>query len=192
MIDFIEGTIIKKAPTLAIIQVGGIGIALHVPISTYEAIGEPGEEVSLCTYLSIKNEELNLYGFASNEERELFQKLVSVQGIGAKSALGILSEIRVNEFERAVLEEDTATLTAIHGIGPKTAKRILFELKESIRESRRPAAQISPLKRDAVSALVSLGFKASKARTLVEQALKGKESHTVEELIKETLKLSHQ
>jgi Holliday junction DNA helicase RuvA len=164
---------------------------VHIPISTFEAIGNPGDTVTLRTYLSIKNEELHLYGFASFEERELFEKLVSVQGIGAKIALAILSEIQVTEFERAILEEDLVTLTAIHGIGPKTAKRILFELKESIKESR-PVAQVSPLKKDAVNALVSLGFKASKARILVEQALKRKEMESVEELIKETLKLSRQ
>jgi Holliday junction DNA helicase RuvA len=191
MIDFIEGIIVRKSPTTTVVKVGGIGIFLHIPISTYESTGNPGDAVILRTYLSIKNEELHLYGFASIEERELFKKLLSVQGIGAKIALGVLSEIRVDEFEQAVLEEDMVTLTAIHGIGPKTAKRILFELKETIKESL-PAAKISPLKKDAVSALVSLGFKASTARTLVEQALRKKELQTVEELIKETLKLSHQ
>lgn len=191
MIDFIKGTIIKKAPTSAVIQVGGVGIIVHIPISTYEAIGNSGDTVTLRTFLSVKNEELNLYGFASFEERQLFEKLVSVQGIGAKIALGILSEIRVAEFERAVLGDDMSTLTAIHGIGPKTAKRILFELKEAIRESR-PADEVSPVKQDAVRALVSLGFKSSKARTLVEQVLRSKEHCTVEDLIKETLKLSRQ
>lgn len=191
MIDFIKGTIIKKAPTSAVVQMGGVGISLHIPISTYESIGNPGDAVTLRTYLTIKNEEFNLYGFASMEERELFEKLISVQGIGAKIALSILSEIQVSEFERAVIEEDMVSLTAIHGIGPKTAKRILFELKEAIKESH-PVASVSPLKRDAVSALASLGFKTSKARTLVEQALKRKELQTVEELIKETLKLSRQ
>lgn len=191
MIDFIKGTVIKKNPTSAVIEVGGIGIALHIPISTFEVIGDPGNSITLHTHLSMKNEELNLYGFATTTERELFEKLLSVQGIGAKIALGILSEIKVDEFERAVLEEDLVTLTAIHGIGPKTAKRILFELKEAIRESR-PAAKVSPNKRDAVGALVSLGFKPSKARTLVEQAMKESPLATVEQLIKETLKLSRQ
>ncbi len=191
MIDFIKGTITRKAPTFVVVQVGGIGISLHIPLSTYEAISAEGGAVKLYTYLSMKNEELNLYGFSCLEERGLFEKLVSVQGIGAKIALAVLSEMQVGEFERAVVEADIPSLTAIHGIGPKTAKRILFELKESIKETQ-PRAQVSPLKREAVSALVSLGFKAPKARMLVEQALKQKELHTVEELIKETLRLSHQ
>jgi Holliday junction DNA helicase RuvA len=191
MIDFIKGTLVKKAPTSVVVQVGGFGISLHIPISTYESIGNPGEGVTLLTHLSMKNEEINLYGFASREERGLFEKLVSVQGIGPKIALAILSEIKVSEFERAVLDEDIVTLTSIHGIGEKTAKRILFELKESIKESR-PITPVSPIKADAIAALVSLGFKPSRARTLVEQVLKDKRMNTVEELIKETLKLSRQ
>jgi Holliday junction DNA helicase RuvA len=187
MIDFVKGKIVHKSLTSIVVEIGGIGLVLHIPISTYESIGVTGDEVKLLTYVSIKNEELNLFGFATFRERKLFKKLISVSGIGTKIALAILSEMPVDEFENAVINEDMVTLTSIHGIGSKTAKRILFELKDEISE----AAFIdptTPIKKDAVSALVSLGFKASKARMLVEKVLKEKKIETIEELIKETLK----
>lgn len=187
MIDYIKGKIISKSLTSVIVEIGGVGIKVNVPIFTSKVIGEIGEGVKLLTLVSIKNEELNLYGFATKEEKDLFKKLVSVQGIGTKTALGILSEIKVENFERAVVDEDLATLTSIHGIGPKTAKRIIFELKEEIRFSH-PLVESSSLKADAVSALVSLGFKRAKARELVEKVIGEKKVETVEDLLKESLK----
>jgi Holliday junction DNA helicase RuvA len=187
MIDYIKGKISIKGLTSVIVEIGGVGIKVNVPIFTSEAIGEIGDEVRLLTVVSIKNEELNLYGFATKEEKELFSRLVSVQGIGSKTALGILSEIRVEDFERAIVDEDLATLTSVHGIGPKTAKRITFELKEEIKFAH-PMVESSTIKSDAVNALVSLGFKKPKARDLVEKSLKEKKIETVEELLKESLK----
>jgi Holliday junction DNA helicase RuvA len=187
MVNYIKGKIVNKSLTSVIVETGGFGIKVNIPISTSESIGNEGDTVKLLTYLSIKNEQVNLYGFATSNERGLFEKLVSVQGIGVKTALGILSEIRVDEFESAVVEDDIVVLTSIHGIGPKTAKRILFELKQEIRESQ-PAAHVSPMKNDAVSALVSLGYKAMKARELVERIIKENKVETLEELIKETLR----
>lgn len=187
MVDYIKGKIIKKSLTSVVVEIGGFGIKVNIPISTSELIGNDGDNVKLLTFVSIKNEELNLYGFATHGEKELFRKLVSIQGIGSKTALGILSEIRVNEFERAVVEEDFVTLTSIHGIGPKTAKRISFELKDEFKYTQ-PIAQTSTIKMEAVSALVSLGFKSTKARELVDKVLKENKIDTIEELIKETLK----
>ena len=187
MVDYVKGKIVHKSPTSVVVEIGGFGIKVNIPISTSESIGTEGEDVKLLTFITIKNEELNLYGFATQNEKELFRKLVSVQGIGAKTALRILSETLVETFERAVVEEDMNTLTSIHGIGPKTAKRIMFELKEEIKEAL-PIAQIPPIKKEAISGLVSLGFKATKARELVEKVLKEKKIDTLEELIKETLK----
>lgn len=187
MVDYIKGKIVHKSPTSVIIEIGGFGMKINIPISTSELIGNEGDEVKLLTFVSIKNEELNLYGFATLDEKELFRKLVSIQGIGTKTALGILSEIKVDEFERAVVEEDILSLTSIHGIGPKTAKRITFELKEEIKEAL-PIAQTLPMKNEAVSGLVSLGFKSTKARAIVAKVLKEKKIETIEELIKEALK----
>ncbi len=187
MIDYIKGKITAKKPTAVVVEIGGIGIKVNIPISTSELIGTIGEEIKLHTFISIKNEELNLYGFATIKEKGLFRKLVKVQGIGTKTALGILSEITVGSFERAIVEDDMLTLTSIHGIGPKTAKRMLFELKEEIKTAI-PSAEISPMKSDAINALISLGFKVMKARELTEKVLKEKQTETVEELIKEALK----
>ena len=183
MIEYIKGKIVKKGPTYTVLEIGGIGIKINIPISTSEALGKVGEEVRLHTVISIKNEELNLYGFATIDERSLFRKLVNVRGIGTKTALGILSEIEVNDFEKALMDNNIDLLTSIHGIGPKTAKRIIFELKETI-----PVTEASSMKEDAVGALVSLGFKSMKARELVERVLREKRIETIEELIKETLK----
>jgi Holliday junction DNA helicase RuvA len=187
MIDYIKGKIITKKPTSVVVDMGGFGIKVDIPISTSEYIGEKDDEVKLFTFVSIKNEELNIYGFATKPERRLFKKLVSVQGIGTKTALGILSEIGVESFERAVVDNDMDVLMAIHGIGPKTAKRIVFELREEM-EDTSLITEAPPLKKDAIAALVSLGFKAKKARKVVESVLKEKKTESLEELIKETLK----
>ena len=130
MVDYVKGKIVHKSPTSVIIEIGGFGMKINIPISTSESIGNEGDEVKLLTFVSIKNEELNLYGFATLDEKELFRKLVSIQGIGTKTALGILSEIKVDDFERAVVEEDIFTLTSIHGIGPKTAEKLVRQLND--------------------------------------------------------------
>jgi len=187
MIDYIKGKIAEKKPTAVVVEVGGFGIKVNIPISTSEVIGDTGDNIKLHTFISIKNEELNLYGFATEKEKELFKKLVKVPGIGNKTALGILSEITVDNFENSIMEEDLVTLTSIHGIGPKTAKRILFELKEEIKTTLR-TRETSPIEKDAVGALVSLGFKATKSRELIEKVLKEKQIETIEDLIKEALK----
>ena len=187
MIDYIKGKISKKEATSVVLEVGGFGVKINVPISTCEKIGNVGEVVTLHTVISIKNEEVNLYGFATPDEKKLFIKIINVQGIGARTALGILSEINVGDFESAVVNEDMNTLTSIHGIGPKTAKRLIFELREELKETI-SAYMPSPLKEAAINGLVSLGFKRTKAKELINKVLKEHKIETIEQLIKEALK----
>ncbi|MCK4224623.1 MAG: Holliday junction branch migration protein RuvA [candidate division Zixibacteria bacterium] len=197
MIAYLEGKLIEKSPTHLILEVGGVGYSINIPVSTYSHLGETGQTVKVLTYQHVREDELKLYGFSSQPEKELFELLISVNGVGPRLALSILSCISVNEFQRSVLQEDLDVLTTIAGVGKKKAQRLIVELKEKLskvdlgekRDLKEREAVWVPAQDEAVLALVSLGYTKFDAKKVLERVTKEvKEVLPVEELIKRALK----
>ena len=197
MIAYLEGKLIEKSPTHLILEVNGVGYSINIPVSTYSHLGETGQTVKVLTYQHVREDELKLYGFSSQPEKELFELLISVNGVGPRLALSILSCISVNEFQRSVLQEDLDVLTTIAGVGKKKAQRLIVELKEKLskvdlgekRDLKEREAVWVPAQDEAVLALVSLGYTKFDAKKVLERVTKEvKEVLPVEELIKRALK----
>ncbi len=190
MIAHINGTLNTKSPASAIIDVSGIGYALHIPASTYVTLPEIGDRVRLHTHLHVREDALLLYGFASTGELEFFRLLLSVSRIGPGVALNILSGISYNEFKSAVYNEDPGVLSSISGIGTKTAKRLILELKDKITEIPVETGQPPDLASSAIAGMISLGYTRAMAEAAVHGALRSEHVHYVDvgELIKAALK----
>jgi Holliday junction DNA helicase RuvA len=132
LIAYLEGKLVEKNPTLLVLEVNGVGYSVNIPVSTYSNLGEVGQTVKVLTFQQVREDELKLFGFSTRPEKELFGLLISVNGVGPKVALSILSCIPVGEFQRSVLQEDLDALTSISGVGKKTAQRLIVELKEKL------------------------------------------------------------
>jgi Holliday junction DNA helicase RuvA len=173
-----------------------VGYAVNIPLSSFQRIGSLGSEVHLLTYLHVREDILQLYGFTTEEERELFQMLISISGIGPKVAQSILSGISVEDFKNAIASNSVDVLIAISGIGRKTAQRLIVELKEKIGDTVEDISAVVPTKKadaalveEAVLALVSLGYKRVKAKAAVEKVLEDESGPLpVEEVIKLALR----
>ncbi|HHT9114946.1 MAG: Holliday junction branch migration protein RuvA [Planctomycetes bacterium] len=193
MLDYIRGRVISKSPTRLILEVAGIGYLLHIPLSTFEKIHKHGE-VTILTQLFIREDQIKIFGFATGEERDLFQLLLSVNGIGPNTAITILSGSTVDDIKRAVINEDAKALERIKGVGKKTAERIILELKETIKEittsiSTGMDVQQKAFVSDAVMALISLGYGRSIAEKAVSDAAKKLQTiNNIEVLVREALK----
>jgi Holliday junction DNA helicase RuvA len=197
LIAYLEGKLVEKNPTHLILEVNGVGYSVSIPVSTYSNLGETGQTVKVLTCQQVREDELKLYGFSSKPEKELFELLISVNGVGPKVALSILSCVPVVEFQRSVLQEDLDALTTISGVGKKTAQRLVVELKEKLgkvdlgekRDVKEEETAYVPAKEEAVMALVSLGYTKMDAKKTLERVAKGiEEVLPVEELIKRALK----
>jgi Holliday junction DNA helicase RuvA len=196
LIAYLEGKLIEKNPTHLILDVNGVGYSVNIPVSSYSRLGEIGEIIKILTYQHVREDELKLYGFSTKSEKELFELLISVNGVGPRVALGILSSISVEDFQRSVLEEDLDVLTHISGVGKKIAQRLIVELKEKLTKVNLKAEKGVEIKErigvsvedEAISALVSLGYNKFDARKAVEKvSSESKESLPIEELIKRAL-----
>jgi Holliday junction DNA helicase RuvA len=191
MISYLKGILQYKSLSYILVEVGGIGCKINLPLSNYEALPPEGEEVKIHTYLYLREDKIALYGFLSEEERDFFLLLISLPNIGPKSALRILSKISPFEFKKAIKRGDLTTLTGIPGIGKKTAQRLMLELEEKIgveKEMEIPPDKKEMVK-DALSALISLGYTHKEAREAVEEALKSSVKETnLAKLIKESLR----
>lgn len=130
MITHLKGTLVNKEPVLVTIDVGGIGYSVHIPLSTYEKLPEKDSAVALYTHFHVREDEMSLYGFHTEEERKMFRLLIGISGIGPKVALGILSGTGILQLKKAVMEGDVDRLTTIKGIGKKTAQRLIVELRD--------------------------------------------------------------
>src|SRR5437868_9726173 len=168
MITFLNGTLIEVLPTQVTVDVNGVGYEALIPLSSYDKLPSPGQEVKLLTHLAIREDAHVLYGFMTTAERELFRLLINtVSGIGPKIALNILSGMNVTAFRGAVAEGDVKSLSQISGVGKKTAERIVVELKDKIgpagaweaSSAQRGATDADRKTNDAVLALIALGFK---------------------------------
>ncbi|MBW1730505.1 MAG: Holliday junction branch migration protein RuvA [Deltaproteobacteria bacterium] len=197
MIAHITGQLFRKTTQSVIIEAGGIGYEVFVPLSTFYALPEQDETVSLHIYTHVREDALLLFGFSSRLEKELFLMLISVSGIGPKLAVNILSGIGPQELLDAMAKGDANRLQTIPGVGKKTAERIVLELKEkAIRlggereEAQGPAAAVDDaLCSDALSALVNLGYSAKAAKKAVDKARQTVNNNSLELLIKEALRV---
>ncbi len=179
MIAHLRGSILDKHPNRIVIDVNGVGYEVFVPLSTFYGLGEPGTSTALRIHTHVREDAFLLYGFATQLEQDLFERLIGVSGIGPKVALAVLSGIEPEEFIRAIERSDLARLTAIPGVGKKTSERIVLELKDRLpRASTGTAAagaaatEAPPLRDDVVSALVNLGYHRPLAEKAAEAAIK--------------------
>ena len=189
MIGFLEGELLDKTPGQVLVKVGGVGYQVFIPLSTFYALPEPPAKVSLQIHTRLQDDALQLYGFNTPEEKELFLRLLGIPRIGARMALNILSGINPEEFEEALALSDMRRLAGIPGIGKKSAARIILELKDRPPPSsrRRPAAPGEGLFQDALSALLNLGYPKNVAEKALESA-RGQGANTLETLLRQSLK----
>lgn len=194
MIASITGRLKRKATDYLIIDVAGVGYQVQVPLSTYYGIPDDGEEVSLHIHTLLREDSLSLFGFLTQEEKDMFLLLMGVSGIGPKLALAILSSLPVADLSRAIQAADDSTLRAIPGIGKKTAARMVLELKDKIALTMpmiaapsSTSAVLSDDCEDVISALVNLGYKKPQAEEAVRKVRDSRPSLTIEELIREAL-----
>jgi Holliday junction DNA helicase RuvA len=172
MIAYLKGIILQKKPGEVVVETAGVGYLLVIPLSTYFKLGEPGDQVELRVYTHLTDNSLQLYGFLTSEEKSIFQKLITISGIGPKMAINILSGIGPRELEEAVGETNVTRLSMIPGIGKKTALRIIMELADKIEKKEKVLSRKdSKEKEDLISALVNLGFRRKESERVVDQTL---------------------
>ena len=194
MFAYLKGNLAFKNNENAVVDVGGVGYSLQIPFSTYRLLPDIDNEVKLYTYMAVREDNISLFGFFSNEEKRIFEQLISVSGIGPKLAVGVLSDIAPAEFSLAVITDDVNRLTKISGIGKKTAQRMIIELKDKMKKEDIsdnvdvPNVQFSNNSNaeEAIAALQVLGYSNKDAVSMVNSVFK--EDMQVEEIIKLALK----
>ena len=194
MIAFLRGNLHEKSPNRLVIDVNGVGYEVHVPLSTFYQVPSLGENVALRVHTHVREEAISLFGFATDLEIRVFEKLVSVSGIGPKLAISVLSGIDAMELVQAVRIGDTARLTLIPGVGKKTAERIGLELKDRLpsvlteeQKIKSESSEVHPLRSDLLSALLNLGYHRSLAERAIDSVLDVRGGSSFEELLKQTL-----
>ncbi len=188
MIGRLCGTLLEKHPTQLLVDVGGVGYELEVPMSTFYNLPAAGEQVTLLTHFVVREDAQLLYGFLSAKERELFRTLIRISGVGPKLALAVLSGMTVDDLTQAVAMQETGRLTKIPGIGKKTAERLLLELKGKLADALpgAPGAGASSAAREALDALLALGYSDKEAAPALKQL---PPDLSLEEMIRQALKL---
>ncbi len=198
MIAFLTGKLIEKQANSVIIDVNGVGYDVSIPLSTFYELGEVGSDVSLRIYTYVREDALQLFGFKTARERELYLKLISVQGVGAKSGITMLSGMSADEIIAAIRTDNLAKLTAIPGVGRKTAERLVIELRDKVADlASGVSADVSMAAGaaiggegvfdDALSALVNLGYKKDAAEKALQQAMKDGTELNVQKLLRAAL-----
>lgn len=198
MISYLKGTLVDKQPIVATVEVGGLGLRVNIPLSTYEKLPDKGSSVMLYTHFHVREDEMSLYGFINMDELEMFRYLIGVSGIGPKVALGILSGTGIVQLKNSVREGDVERLTMIKGIGKKTAQRLIVELRDKLGaivdgdEWLKGTGDDSDLEENvlaAVTALETLGYARKQAFEAVKKSIKnlGKKAEP-EELIRDSLR----
>lgn len=197
MYSYLSGKLIKIVDCTIVLDVNGIGYEIHIPLRTLGVLPQAGSPLMLYTYFHVREDAQLLYGFKTEEDRELFKMLLGVTGIGPKLALSILSGIGPREFKGCIEERNDEFLSSIPGIGSKTASRLILELKEKIRGLKVSESEIktggssksTEIIRDAILALISLGFPRPQAQVAIERVIKNSGGmFTVEKLVKESIK----
>ena len=193
MIAYLCGRLLDKRPNRLVLDVQGVGYEVHVPLSTFYEIGEPGADVALRVHTHVREDTLALFGFLTALELQIFERLIAISGIGPKLALAVLSGIEPGELVAAIRHGDIARLTAIPGIGKKTAERIGLELKDRLPEGlvTGAATQLRPedgLRQDVLSALMNLGYHRPLAERAVDRAMKNGGENNFERTLKHALR----
>lgn len=202
MIAYLSGKLLEKQATSVIIEANGIGYEVTIPLSTFYELGDEGSDVTLRIYTHVREDALQLYGFRTTRERELYLKLISVSGIGAKSGISMLSGLSADEIVTAIRTDNLARLTSIPGVGRKTAERLVIELRDKLNEFTAQSTQeriaagakqsdlpADALFDDALSALVNLGYQRNAAEKALNQAVKDGTEMSVQKLLRKSLQL---
>lgn len=188
MIGFLTGNIISVKPTRILLDVNGVGYHVSISINTFENISDK-KSVSLHIYTSVREDSITLFGFYSGTEKEMFELLISVNGIGPKLGLSILSGIQVDDLKTAIEAGDISRIVAIPGVGRKTAERVVLELRSKVdRITEMESKGVSySIKSEAISALTTLGYNYKQAESVVRDILNSSKDTSLEELIKKAL-----
>lgn len=187
MIGYLTGKIISSKPTQIILDVNGVGYLVNISISTFEKISDK-DVVSLFIQTSVKEDSITLFGFFTQSEKEMFELLISISGIGPKVSLGILSGISVDDLKDAIANGNVSRLIAIPGIGRKTAERVVLELRNKVDAIKADGSiKITSAKDEAISALATLGYQRQLAEKVVRDLLSENANYSLEELIRKAL-----
>ena len=202
MIAYLSGKLFEKEANLIIVDVGGVGYEVIIPLSTFYDLGEIGEDVSLRIFTYVREDVFQLFGFKTVRERELFLLLISVSGIGPKSAITALSGMSADEIISAIRQNNLARLNSIPGVGKKTAERMVIELRDKLNEFTAQSTQeriaaggkqvelpADAVFDDALSALVNLGYQRNAAEKALNQAVKDGTEISVQKLLRKSLQL---
>jgi len=188
MIGYLTGKIISAKPTQILLDVNGVGYDIKISINTFEKLNEK-EVVSLHIHTNVKEDSITLYGFYSEAEKNMFELLISISGVGPKSTLSLLSGISTDDLKQAIITSNIERIVAVPGIGRKTAERLILELKNKVRDIKeegitptRPSAQ-----KEAISALTTLGYNTASSEKAVNKILSDLPECSLEELIKRSL-----
>jgi len=198
MIAFLSGKLREKEANTVIVDVGGVGYEVTIPLSTFYELGEPGSDVELRIFTHVREDALQLFGFKTTRERDLYLKLISVQGIGAKSGITMLSGMNADEIIAAIRSDNLARLTSIPGVGRKTAERLVIELRDKVGALASGAATTAAdgtalqtstddVFEDALSALVNLGYQRNAAEKALQQSAKEGTELSVQKLLRAAL-----
>jgi holliday junction DNA helicase RuvA len=196
MIAFLRGRVLEKQPNKVIVDVQGIGYEVHVPLSTYYDVGDVGADVTLRVHTHVREDAFQLYGFLTDLERQVFERLIAVSGIGPRLAISVLSGVDARDLITAVQYGDVARLTGVPGVGKKTAERIVLELKDRLTQLA-TAATAGPaiagregnqLRADLLSALQNLGYHRPQAEKAVDAILAVNPESTLEDALKGALR----
>ena len=200
MIGRLKGTILEKQPPFLLLDVQGVGYEVQLSMTSFYPLSGVGSEAIIHTHLAVSETSQQLFGFASQKERQLFRTLIKVSGVGPKMALGILSGMSAEEFAHCVSSDNVAALVKIPGVGKKTAERLIIEVKDKLKDwQSEPAGVVAPstvagepnintLVADAESALVALGYKPTDASKAISRVQKEEQASTSEEMIRLALK----
>jgi Holliday junction DNA helicase RuvA len=196
MIALLRGTLLEKHPNQAIVETGGVGYDVTIPVSTFTHLPDAGVEVRLRIHTHVREDALSLYGFLTQDEKALFEKLIGVSGIGPTLAVKVLSGVAASDLVQAIRRGEVEKLVRIPGVGKKTAERMVLELRDKLPavtgegpEAAESAAALSPIDQDVLSALLNLGCARPQAEAAVRKAKAGGASTEFEPLFRRALEL---
>jgi Holliday junction DNA helicase RuvA len=200
MIAYLKGKLYAKQANSVIVETGGVGYEVIIPLSTFYELGEVGSEVELRIFTHVREDTLQLFGFKTERERELYLKLISVQGIGAKSGVAMLSGMSADEIVTAIRTDNVVRLTAIPGVGRKTAERLVIELRDKMQDllsgaekqassAGQAGAPVDETYEDALSALLNLGYNRAAADKALKQTVQEGTEMSVQKLLRRSLQL---
>lgn len=195
MIGQLTGKILHKSPTETTIDIGGVGYQVNIPVTTFDRLPEVGETVTVFTYLHVREDALQLYGFSTRQDKELFRKLITISGVGPKLAQTIMSGLKYDELIRSIQQGNIAQLNKIAGVGKKTAERLVVELRDKLAEVHLAEAATESktpdnIQAEALLALTTLGYSRNASENALRTALaeRNGEDVSIEELIKAALR----